>query len=113
MRMREADLSDLYLLLKCYARTYCRDDDRKYAELFSLADEVNITYKNNYSTAVPIDQFRNARDAGRHKVYTDEFDSEIISLYQSGLKQSENRCSKTLLEIICFEINSETPVIEY
>ena len=96
MRMRQADL---YLLLRCYARTYCGSDEEMYSELFERADMVMNTYRHDYPGAVPIDQFRNARDAGRHKVYTDELDSEIIELFRYGVKQTDiatqKHCSKS------------------
>ena len=83
----------------CYARTYCGRDEEMYLEMFALADKVMNTYQRGYPNAVPIDRFCNARNAGIHKVYTEDFDSEIIELFRSVMKQNDialqKHCSKS------------------
>lgn len=99
IHMRAGDLSDLYLLVLCYARTYFRSDDQRYSELMTLANEIKQMYREDFPEAIPIAENRNTRGAGRPPSYSDTFRAEIIALREEGYGPTEiaamKKCSKS------------------
>lgn len=97
--MLAGDLSDLYLLVLCFARTYFRSDEQKYSDLMTLANEIEQIYQEDFPNAVPIAENRNTRNAGRRPVHSDAFKAEILSLHEAGLGPTEiarkKGCSKS------------------
>lgn len=102
--MNPFDLSDLYLLLLMYRRTYWQCDETQSETILHLADEVRHLYDSLYPNKPSIEKNRNARSAGRPKRYDEQFDRRIMELSAMGLgptKIAEQMgCSKSYVSIL-------------
>ena len=99
VHMLAGDLSDLHALTLCYAKTYCRSDEQRYIQWTTLTDEVEQTYRFDFPNAIPIEENRNVRSSGIHRIYKDSFNDEIIALHNTGKRLTEisheKGCSKS------------------
>lgn len=78
------DLSDLYLLILQYWRTYWQTDETYGKRLLELAEDVKYVYEKLYPNEISITDCKNARGAGRHKKYNEEYNKKIMSLADEG-----------------------------
>lgn len=77
VEMKRQDLLELYQLAAMYARCYG-------LELDELLEEISEKYRKN-TNGEDIRSSRNARCAGRKRVYADTTDKTILELRSSGM----------------------------
>ena len=98
--MSEIDLSDLYILLQMFRTKYFQGSpDMKKQILNMQANVSSIFYATYPGKTIGFVHPHNVRGAGRHKFYSNAFETEILELRSRGLTMPEiankTGCSKS------------------